>query len=320
MSNYTKIENIDEFNNMVDTFLETHNELKEKVKEQRGNIIETERVGEEPLTKAEKQFEPLTKKFTNALTLFQNFANMKKGLTEIKLSLESNKGKLGEHGVIDLKELEDNQVKLTNKKTGATYDKKINDNVAELLIKPLKSIDTTSLKTSDWEQYYDIMNFAGMSSKANNNKKWKQAKAQKQGVGVPVLLTPPVTPESTALSRVQSTRRERAKSEPTSPSSPSTPSAFIYEEFKPSPSPPPASQRKVAKGKGKGSTQTGQGIIYSTPDEIVERLMLLTKSMQAGNVSDALRNEVMDICDKLLADKIIGKQEYRKLYKKYINY
>ena len=44
MSNYQKIENIKEFNRMVDNFLDTHENLKTKVKQQRRGIIATERV------------------------------------------------------------------------------------------------------------------------------------------------------------------------------------------------------------------------------------------------------------------------------------
>ena len=58
MTDYRKIENLDEFNDLVDAFVKSRNQLKKKLKENRGDIIETERVGDKPLTKLEAQQKP----------------------------------------------------------------------------------------------------------------------------------------------------------------------------------------------------------------------------------------------------------------------
>ena len=44
MATYRKIEDIDSFNNLVDNFLDTRDDLKSKVKEQKSALIETERL------------------------------------------------------------------------------------------------------------------------------------------------------------------------------------------------------------------------------------------------------------------------------------
>ena len=140
MANYTKIENIDEFNNMVDTFLDTRKELKQKVKEQRQAVIATERIGKKPLTKKQVEAEAILGAFNNYFELFNNYANTTKSSTEIKLTTKPGIGKIGSYGEIDLTDLQDNRLRAYNTKTNENLSREINDSVAELLIKPFSSI------------------------------------------------------------------------------------------------------------------------------------------------------------------------------------
>jgi hypothetical protein len=54
---------------------------------------------------------------------------------------------------------------------------------------------------------------------------------------------------------------------------------------------------------------------YSSFDELVDRLSLLTASAQAGNTSIDVKNEISEILDILLSNKCIEEKDYQKLYK-----
>ena len=63
----------------------------------------------------------------------------------------------------------------------------------------------------------------------------------------------------------------------------------------------------------------GTGIrFYKSPGELVERLGLLCASREAGNTSKKVINELVEILDRLLNDKVIKKSEYKKIYKSYV--
>ena len=176
MSNYQKIENIKEFNRMVDNSLDTHENLKTKVKQQRRGIIATERVGQKALTKAEVEAQPIVSAFGNYLELFQNFANLRKGSTEIKLTTKSGKGKIGKDGEIDVADLQDNKIRVYNTKTGENLTRDYNEEVAELLVKPVREINVNDIGNESWRQYLEIMNFVGIPRGANNNRKLQIAR------------------------------------------------------------------------------------------------------------------------------------------------
>ena len=57
---------------------------------------------------------------------------------------------------------------------------------------------------------------------------------------------------------------------------------------------------------------------YKTPDELVKRLQLLISSIEAGNKSVAVKNEIVEILDKLLIEGCINKTEYKNIYHNYI--
>ena len=174
MATYRKIQDIDSFNNLVDDFLDTREELKTKVKEQKASIIESERVGQPPLTKQEKKFQPIVNAFGNYLELFNNFANSNRSSTEIKLSTKPNTGRIGRFGEVDLLDLQDNRLRVYNTNTKENISREISDSVAELLIKPYTKIDYARLDPGSWNEYMEIMRFVGIPRGANNNRKLRR--------------------------------------------------------------------------------------------------------------------------------------------------
>ena len=52
-------------------------------------------------------------------------------------------------------------------------------------------------------------------------------------------------------------------------------------------------------------------VIPSDPNALIERLDLLLASKQAGNTG--VRNELVSICDELLRQDVIDKEQYKKL-------
>jgi hypothetical protein len=57
---------------------------------------------------------------------------------------------------------------------------------------------------------------------------------------------------------------------------------------------------------------------FSSLDELVDRLSLLTASTQAGNTSIDVKNEISEILDILLSNKCIEEKDYQKLYKNFL--
>lgn len=55
------------------------------------------------------------------------------------------------------------------------------------------------------------------------------------------------------------------------------------------------------------------------PNEIVERLNLLISSKEAGNDSIQVYNEIIEILDYLLRQKLITKNQHKKIYKNHID-
>ena len=64
--------------------------------------------------------------------------------------------------------------------------------------------------------------------------------------------------------------------------------------------------------------QRGRGF-YLSPEEMVDRLDLLVGSLESGNDSDSVINEVMDIVDNLKDLKILTALQHKRFMKKYIN-
>ena len=57
---------------------------------------------------------------------------------------------------------------------------------------------------------------------------------------------------------------------------------------------------------------------YSSLDELVDRLSLLTASAQAGNTSIDVKNETSEILDILLTNKCLAEKDYQKIYKNFL--
>jgi hypothetical protein len=157
MTDYRKIENLDEFNDLVDAFVKSRNQLKKKLKENRGDIIATERVGDKPLTKLEVQQKPTIdaiKSLEQSLNpnrkgvfykLFEEFTTTTKSQSEIKLTPKTDEGKLGTNGRVNLADLQDNIIRINNIKTGEFYSQTMSSDLAELLIKPYRFIDLNEI-------------------------------------------------------------------------------------------------------------------------------------------------------------------------------
>ena len=68
-----------------------------------------------------------------------------------------------------------------------------------------------------------------------------------------------------------------------------------------------------------GLRKKGTGVkYYKTPAELVKRLALLRSTMDAGNNSKRVSNELVEILTTLLNDKIISKREYKQIFSRYI--
>jgi hypothetical protein len=64
-----------------------------------------------------------------------------------------------------------------------------------------------------------------------------------------------------------------------------------------------------------GAVSTCSKQYYSSLDELVDRLSLLTASAQAGNTSIDVKNEISEIFDILLSNKCITEKDYKKYIK-----
>jgi len=58
--------------------------------------------------------------------------------------------------------------------------------------------------------------------------------------------------------------------------------------------------------------------IISDPNELVNRLEILTGEISAGNDSNMVKNELSEVLDKLLEHKILTPLEHQMLFKKFI--
>ena len=75
----------------------------------------------------------------------------------------------------------------------------------------------------------------------------------------------------------------------------------------------------MPKHKSSGKTKKiGGSIYYTNPEQLVKRLELLTGSLNAGNTSIQLKNEIYDIIDHLLKLKILTKDKHNAFIKIYL--
>ena len=188
MTDYRNIEDLDSFNNLVETFVKNRKILKTKVKEMKGDVTaknEEIKRQTEPITKSIEELKDTIKSTSSKggfFKMFERFSGVSKSQSEIKLTTKSNVGKLGTHGECDLADLQDGMFRLRNTATGKTYETRLDEDLAELLIKPARNIDLDEISNSALVSYYEIMKIAGISARANNNKKLKKSKQAFQNV------------------------------------------------------------------------------------------------------------------------------------------
>ena len=188
MTDYRNIEDLDSFNNLVETFVKNRKILKTKVKEMKGDVTaknEEIKRQTEPITKSIEELKDTIKSTSSKggfFKMFERFSGVSKSQSEIKLTTKSNVGKLGTKGEVDLADLQDGMFRLRNTATGETYETRLDEDLAELLIKPARNIDLDEISNSALVSYYKIMKIAGISARANNNKKLKKSKQAFQNV------------------------------------------------------------------------------------------------------------------------------------------
>lgn len=188
MTDYRNIEDLDSFNELVENFVKNRKQLKNKVKEMRGDVVakqEEIKRQTEPITKSIDELKDTIKSTSEKggfFKMFERFSGVSKSQSEIKLTTKSNVGKLGTKGEVDLADLQDGMLRLRNTQTGETYETRLDEDLAEMLFKPFRNIDLDEISKSALVSYYEIMKIAGISPRANNNKKIKQAKQAYQNV------------------------------------------------------------------------------------------------------------------------------------------
>ena len=190
--NYRNAENNnvehDNYQKIVDDFVESRKSLKKNLDKQKGDII-TMRVGEKPLTKDEKKSKPIIdnlkslnveiKKGRNLYwRIFEAYQGKNKTQSEIKLTSKQDIGKLGTSGEIQLEDIRgENLLTIKNTKTNSTKSFPLTEDLASLLFKPARDIDFNDIEAGAFRTYYDIMlNYAGISNRANNNRKLRFAR------------------------------------------------------------------------------------------------------------------------------------------------
>lgn len=179
----------DNYQKIVDDFVESRKSLKKNLDKQKGDII-TMRVGEKPLTKDEKKSKPIIdnlkslnveiKKGRNLYwRMFEAYQGKNKTQSEIKLTSKQDIGKLGANpGEVNLEDIQgENLLTIKNTKTNSTKSFPLTEDLASLLFKPARDIDFEDIEDGALRTYYDIMlNYAGISNRANNNRKLRRAR------------------------------------------------------------------------------------------------------------------------------------------------
>ena len=78
-----------------------------------------------------------------------------------------------------------------------------------------------------------------------------------------------------------------------------------------------ANMPKHRSGKNKLLKRGGQ-IYYTTPEDLMKRLTLLTGTRTAGNTNFSIRNEIWEILDHLLKNETISKKQYDTYIQKFL--
>ena len=101
---------------------------------------------------------------------------------------------LGTHGRVSLPDLDDGFIRVNNVQTGERIEHKLDGDLAELLIKPMKNIDMNEISNTAFRKYFEILNVAGISPRANNNRKIQAGRQIWNRAGQPAPPPNPPTP------------------------------------------------------------------------------------------------------------------------------
>ena len=69
----------------------------------------------------------------------------------------------------------------------------------------------------------------------------------------------------------------------------------------------------------KTKKQNGGIIVMGNLDDLIDRLRLIIASIQAGNSSTRLQNELSEITDKLLLSRVLTKVQHANIFNKYVD-
>ena len=305
MTDYRNIQDLDEFDNLVENFVKNRKQLKQKVKEERGDLSRKKadaKLKAEPITESIAELKSSLADKGGFLKMFERFSGVSKSQSEIKLTTKSSEGRLGTHGFVDLADLQDGVLRVRNSQTGDSFNIQLDEDLAELLFKPYRNIDLNEIDNQALNLYYQVMLVAGISSRANNNRKIKKAK------------------EVHLSGNTADVESDEAETDEENPRKKQNPSVLIMRrgrrELQRTPRRPSIIQEK--KSPRRSSRLKGKGFMMNG-DEMINRFYLLCQSMGAGNESDEMLNEMMDLLDNLLENNYITTSQHKTLYHNYIN-
>ena len=184
VEDFRKIDDTDinEFNQLVDSFVSSRQELKNNIKAQKGEVMERKAKIEEetkPITEAISSLKAELAQKPTYYSIFQKHINSPSlGSTEVRMTRRGNETifKLGSQGLVDEAQIQDGVIDVINSRTNERMVKKLTPDLAQLLFVPFNSINADEIQPSQLVQYYKIMQHAGFVRGSNNNKKLKWAR------------------------------------------------------------------------------------------------------------------------------------------------
>ena len=131
MTDFRKIQNMDEYESLVKDFVEERQKLRDRIDQEQRGIIATQQVDGNPVTKKEMELKPVTdaisnlkkelKPSTTFFNVFEKYANNPaKKTSEVRAVRRGGKAQyiIGENGVVNTDDIEDDVFRIVNKKTG----------------------------------------------------------------------------------------------------------------------------------------------------------------------------------------------------------
>ena len=184
VEDFRKIDDTDinEFNELVDSYVSTREQLKNNIKAQKGEVMERKaKIAEEtqPITDAIAGLKTDLAQNPTYYSIFQKHINSPSlGSTEVRSSIRGNETifKIGASGLVSETEIQDGLIDIINNRTNERMVKKLTPDLAQLLFVPFNSINADEIQPSQLVEYYKIMQHAGFVRGSNNNKKLKWAR------------------------------------------------------------------------------------------------------------------------------------------------